>query len=91
LHLSSGETQAAAGRFGECARVCQSGGDLWYHTHAQWGLATAMWLLAGDDHAATLASVALSAMRDLGDPIAVALRLDTLAWIATGWRDALRR
>jgi non-specific serine/threonine protein kinase len=90
MHLFAGEPQPAAERFGECASVCQSSGNVWYHTYAQWGLATARWLLDDRDAAAAPASAALSAMRDLNDPIGVALCLDTLAWIAAGQRQAVR-
>jgi predicted ATPase/DNA-binding NarL/FixJ family response regulator len=90
IHLLAGEPQAAAGRFGDCARVCESSGNLWYHTYAQWGLATSMWLLGDHDGAATLASAALSTMRDLDDPIGVGLCLDTLAWVAAAQGQAPR-
>ena len=90
MHLFSGEPQPAAERFGECASVCESSGNVWYHTYAQWGLATAIWLLGDRDGAAAPACAALSVMRDLDDPIGVALCLDTLAWIAAGKRQALR-
>jgi len=90
IHLFSVESQAAAERFGECARVCETSGNVWYNTYAQWGLAAAMWLLADHDGAATVASAALSTMRHLDDPIGVALCLDTLAWIAAAQRQALR-
>ena len=89
-HLYSGEPQAAADRFAECARVCQSGGNVWYQTYAQWGLATTRWLLADREGAAAQASAALSTMRDLDDPIGVALCLDTLSWAAAGQRQAVR-
>jgi len=89
-HLYSGEPQAAADRFAECARVCQSSGNVWYQTYAQWGLATTRWLLADRDGAAAQASAALSTMRDLDDPIGVALCLDTLSWAAAGQRQAVR-
>jgi predicted ATPase/DNA-binding CsgD family transcriptional regulator len=90
MHLFSGEARAASDRFDECASVCCSSGNVWYHTYAQWGLATAKWLLADHDGAAMLASAALSSMRDLDDPIGVALCLDTLAWVAAGQRQPLR-
>jgi predicted ATPase/DNA-binding NarL/FixJ family response regulator len=90
MHLYSGEPRAAADRFAECARVCQSGGNLWYQTYAQWGLATTRWLLGDRDGAAALASAALSTMRDLDDSIGVALCLDTLSWAAAGKRQAVR-
>jgi predicted ATPase/DNA-binding CsgD family transcriptional regulator len=90
MHLFSGEPQPAAERFGECASVCASSGNVWYHTYAQWGLATARWLLGDRDGAAAPAAAALGAMRDLDDPIGVALCLDTLAWIAAGQGQALR-
>ncbi|MGE5292162.1 MAG: ATP-binding protein, partial [Micromonosporaceae bacterium] len=90
MHLYSGEPRAAADRFAECARVCHSSGNVWYHTYAQWGLAATRWLLADRDGAATLASAALGTMRDLDDPIGVALCLDTLSWVAAGQRQALR-
>jgi predicted ATPase/DNA-binding NarL/FixJ family response regulator len=89
-HLYSGEPQAAADRFAECARVCQSGGNVWYQTYAQWGLATTRWLLTDRDGAAAQVSAALSTMRDLDDPIGVALCLDTLSWAAAGQRQAVR-
>jgi len=90
IHLLAGEPQAAEGRFGDCARVCESSGNLWYHTYAQWGLATSMWLLGDHDRAATLAPAALSTMRDLDDPIGVGLCLDTLAWVAAAQGQASR-
>ena len=90
MHLFSGEPQLAAERFGECASVCESSGNVWYHTYAQWGLAAAKWLLADHEGVAALASAALSVMRDLDDPIGVALCLDTLAWVAAGQRQAVR-
>ena len=90
MHLFSGEPQLAAERFGECASVCESSGNVWYHTYAQWGLAAAKWLLADREGVAALASAALSVMRDLDDPIGVALCLDTLAWVAAGQRQAVR-
>jgi non-specific serine/threonine protein kinase len=90
MHLFSGQAQAASDRFDECASVCQSSGNVWYHTYAQWGLATAKWLLADHGGTAPLASAALSSMRDLDDPIGVALCLDTLAWVAAGQRKPLR-
>jgi DNA-binding NarL/FixJ family response regulator len=90
MHLYSGEPRAAAKRFAECARACQSGGNVWYQAYAQWGLATTRWLLADRDGAAAQASAALSTMRDLDDPIGVALCLDTLSWAAAGQRQAVR-
>ena len=90
MHLFSGEPQPAAERLVECASVCESSGNVWYHTYAQWGLATARWLLGDRDGAAEPACAALRAMRDLDDPIGVALCVDTLAWIAAGKWQALR-
>jgi non-specific serine/threonine protein kinase len=90
MHLYSGEPRAAEDRFAECARVCQGGGNVWYQTYAQWGLATVRWLLADRDGAVAQVSAALSTMRDLDDPIGVALCLDTLSWAAAGQRQAVR-
>ena len=90
IHLLSGESRAAADRFSECAIVCQRSGNVWYHTYAEWGLATARWQLTDNDGAATLASAALRTMRDLDDPIGVALCLDTLASIAAAQRQGPR-
>jgi non-specific serine/threonine protein kinase len=90
IHLHSGEPRAAAGWFAECARVCQSDGNVWYQAYAQWGLATTRWLLADRDEAAAQACAALSTMRDLDDPIGVALCLDTLSWAAAGQRQPVR-
>jgi predicted ATPase/DNA-binding CsgD family transcriptional regulator len=90
IRLCSGEWEAAADRFAECVRVCESSGNVWYHMHARWGLATAAFLCADHDHAAELASSALRTIRDLDDPIGVALCLDTLAWIAAAQGQAIR-
>jgi non-specific serine/threonine protein kinase len=90
MHLFSGEPHLAAERFGECASVCENSGNVWYHTYAQWGLAAAKWLLADHEGVVPLASAALSVMRDLDDPIGVALCLDTLAWVAAEQRQAVR-
>src|SRR5215467_2438848 len=90
VRLFSGEARVAAELFRDCARVCETSGNAWYNAYAQWGLATAMWLLADRHGAATMASAALSVMRDLDDPIGAALCLDTLAWIAAGQRQPLR-
>ena len=89
MHLSSGEPGAAAERFAECERLCR-GGNVVFETYAQWGLATTGWLLDDPDDAAAQASAALSTMRDLDDPIGVALCLDTLSWAAAGQRQAVR-
>jgi DNA-binding NarL/FixJ family response regulator len=90
IHLLSGEPRAAADRFAECATVCQRSGNVWYYTYARWGVAAAKLLLADHEGAATLASAALRAMRDLDDPIGVALCLDTLAWVAAAQGQAPR-
>jgi non-specific serine/threonine protein kinase len=90
MHVFSGAPQPAAERFGECASVCESSGNVVYHAHAQWGLATARWLLGDRDGAVAPVCAALGAIRDLDDPIGVALCLDTLAWIAAGKRQAVR-
>jgi non-specific serine/threonine protein kinase len=90
VHLFSGEPRSAAERFGECASVCESSGNVWYHAHAQWGLATARWMLGDRDGAVAPACAALSVVRDLDDPIGVALCLDTMAWIAAGMQQARR-
>jgi predicted ATPase/DNA-binding NarL/FixJ family response regulator len=90
IHLWSGKAREAADRFDECAIVCQRSGNVWYHTYARWGLATARWLLSDHDGAATLASAALRIMRDLDDPVGVALCLDTLAWVAAAQHQTPR-
>ena len=84
MHLCAGEAREASDRFSECARVSGSSDNVWHHTHAQWGLAVATWLLADHDSAATLASESLRTMRGIDDPIGIALCLDTLGWIAAG-------
>jgi predicted ATPase/DNA-binding CsgD family transcriptional regulator len=88
--LSAGDTQVAAGRFRECASVCESSGNVWYGTYAQWGIATVMWLGGEHHRAAAAVSAALRAFRDLDDPIGTAMCLDTLAWIAAGKGQAAR-
>jgi len=79
--LCAGEAQAAADTWGECERVCESSGNVWYHAYAQWGLGVAAFLRADYDSAARLECAALSTMRHMDDPMGVALGMDALAWV----------
>ena len=82
VHLCSGELEAAAGRYGECARLAASCGNVWYEKYARWELGVAKWLLGDHDAAAALVRASLRAARSMDDQIGVALCLDSLAWIA---------
>ena len=88
IDLCAGELHVAANRFGECARLAASSGNVWYQGHAQWGLAVATWLLGDPDGAAILLRDSLHSMRVLQDPIGVAECLDVLAWIAASQQNA---
>jgi predicted ATPase/DNA-binding NarL/FixJ family response regulator len=90
IDLSAGDLQAAAGQFGECARVCQASGNVWYHGVAQWGLAMATWLLGDPDRAAVLLCDSLRSLRLIDDPIGTAYSLDTLAWTAAAQNKPAR-
>jgi len=82
IHLCSGDLGAAVGRYGECGRLAQSSGNLWYEKYARWGLGVAAWLRADHDRAAGLLCAALCSARDMDDSIGIALCLDALAWVA---------
>ena len=86
--LHGQELTRAAGRFGECARVCERSGNIWYQTYAQRGLGVATWLLGDPGGAATLVRAALRTTREIDHPIGVALCLDALAWITASQKRA---
>ena len=88
--LCAGEAQAAADAWGECARVCESSGNVWYRAYAQWGLGVAALLRADHDGAARLDCAALRTMRHMDDPMGVVLCLDALAWAAAARNEAAR-
>jgi predicted ATPase/DNA-binding NarL/FixJ family response regulator len=90
MHLCSGQSQAAAERFGECMRVSERGGNLWSQTYARWGLGVAALLLADPDGAAALEYTALRAAQDIDDRIGVAQCLEALAWIAAARKQSAR-
>ena len=90
IDLSAGNLRAAAHQFGECARVCQASGNVWYHGTAQWGLAMAAWLLGDPDGAEVLLCDSLRSMRLIDDPIGAAYDLDTLAWTAASQHKPAR-
>jgi len=90
IHLRAGEMTAAAGRFGECAQLAQSSGNLWAEKYARWGLGVTAWQLGDHDDAVAHLRAALCAGREMDDRIGVALCLDTLGWVAAsqkkpGW------
>jgi predicted ATPase/DNA-binding NarL/FixJ family response regulator len=90
IHLCSGEPQEAADRFGECARLGESSGNIWSLTHARWGLAVAAWLLGDHASASALACAGLGNARATDDRIGAAQCLDALAWIAASQQRAAR-
>ena len=89
IHLCSGESQLAAARFGECARLAERTGNVWYQGYARWGLAVATWLLGDPDGAAALVCDSLRGMRVIDDPVGVAECLNALAWIAAARKQAV--
>jgi non-specific serine/threonine protein kinase len=88
--LRAGELAAAAGMFGECARLAHSSGNLWAEKYARWGLAVTAWLRGENDEAVAHACAALRAGRDMDDRIGVAGCLDTLGWVAASQQQAVR-
>jgi DNA-binding NarL/FixJ family response regulator len=90
IHLCADEAQAAADWFGECARACESSGNVWYQAYSQWGLGVAAWLGADHNGAAQLECAALRTMRHMDDPLGVVLCLDALAWVAAARKEAVR-
>jgi predicted ATPase/DNA-binding CsgD family transcriptional regulator len=90
IHLCADEPEQAADWFGECARACESSGNVWYHAYAQWGLGVAALLSADHDRAATLAGTALRTLRHMDDPMGVVLCVDALAWVAAARQEPAR-
>jgi len=86
--LCAGEALAAADAWGECARVCESSGNVWFHAYAQWGLGVAALLRADYDSAAGLECAALRTMRHMDDPMGVVLSVDALAWVTAAQKKA---
>jgi predicted ATPase/DNA-binding CsgD family transcriptional regulator len=89
-HLCAGDAPSAADWFGECARTCESSGNIWYHAYARLGLGVAALLVADHGAAAGPMRAALESMRNLDDPIGVVLCLDAMAWIAVAEGQARR-
>jgi len=90
IHLCAGEAQSASDWFSECAGMCESSGNVWYHAYAQWGL-TVVALLRGDHESARrLGCAALRTVRCMDDAMGVVLCLDALAWAAAARREAIR-
>jgi len=89
IHLCSGESQVAADRFGECARLAERTGNAWYLGYARWGLAVVTWLRGDPDGAAALVCDSLRSMRAIDDPVGVAECLNALAWIAATRQQAV--
>jgi predicted ATPase/DNA-binding NarL/FixJ family response regulator len=90
IHMCAGEAEPAARWFSECARTCESSGNVWYHAYAQWGLGVAAMLRADHEGAAQLERAALSTMRHMDDSMGVVLCLDALAWVAAPRNEAIR-
>ena len=90
IHMCAGEGESAARWFSECARACESSGNVWYHAYVQWGLGVAAMLRADHQDAAQLERAALSIMRHMDDSMGVVLCLDALAWAAAPRNEAIR-
>jgi predicted ATPase/DNA-binding CsgD family transcriptional regulator len=89
IHLCAGEAEPAADWFGQCAAVCTSSGNVWYHAYTQWGLAVAA-LLGDHEGAAELGCAALRVIRCMDDAMGGVLCLDALAWAAAAGHEAHR-
>ena len=90
IHLCAGEAPAAAHWWGECARVSEASGNVWYHAYSQWGLAVAALLRGDHEDARRLGCTALRTIRCMDDAMGVGLCLDALAWAAAARREAIR-
>jgi predicted ATPase/DNA-binding NarL/FixJ family response regulator len=89
IHLCAGEAEPAADWFAQCAAVCASSGNVWYHAYTQWGLAVVA--LLGDHEGATeLGCAALRVIRCMDDAMGGVLCLDALAWAAAAGHEARR-
>jgi predicted ATPase len=78
IHLRAGQMTAAAERFGECAQLARSSGNLWAEKYARWGQGVTAWRLGDHDEAVAHLRAALRAGREMDDRVGVALCLDTL-------------
>jgi predicted ATPase/DNA-binding CsgD family transcriptional regulator len=90
IHLCAGEASAAAHWWGECARVSEASGNVWYHAYSQWGLAAAALLRGDHEDGRRLGCTALRTIRCMDDAMGVGLCLDTLAWAAAARHEAVR-
>ena len=90
IHMCAAEAPATAQWWGECARVAQASGNVWYHGYAQWGLAIAALLRGDHEDARRLGCAALRTIRGMDDAMGVVLCLDALAWVAAARREAIR-
>jgi predicted ATPase/DNA-binding NarL/FixJ family response regulator len=90
IHMCAGEAGSAAHWFRECARTCESSGNVWYHSYAQWGLGVAAMLRADHECAAQLERAALCTVRHMDDSMGVVLCVDALAWAAAASGEAIR-
>jgi len=90
IHLCADEPQQAADWFGECERACERSGNVWYRAYAQWGLGVAALLGADHDRAGALECLALRTLRQMDDPMGVALCVDALAWVAAARQEPAR-
>jgi non-specific serine/threonine protein kinase len=90
IHMCAGEAASAAHWFRECARTCESSGNVWYHAYAQWGLGVAAMLRADHERTAQLERAALCTLRHMDDSMGVVLCLDALAWAAAACDEATR-
>ena len=89
IHLCAGEAEPAADWFAQCAAVCASSGNVWYHAYTQWGLAVVA-LLGDHEGAAELGCAALRVIRCMDDAMGGVLCLDALAWAAAAGHEARR-
>ena len=89
IHLCAGEAEPAADWFAECAAVCASSSNVWYHAYTQWGLAVVA-LLGDHEGAAELGCAALRVIRCMDDAMGGVLCLDALAWAAAAGHEARR-
>src|SRR5262249_14361920 len=89
IHMCAGEGESAARWFSECARTCESSGNVWYHAYAQWGLGVAATLRADHEGAAQLGRAALGTIRLMDGGRGVGLCRDARAGPAAPRNEAI--
>ncbi|HEX4189844.1 MAG TPA: LuxR C-terminal-related transcriptional regulator [Marmoricola sp.] len=89
-YVFAGDYDSAGSVHGSCLEMTDRLGDSFIGGYARWSLGLGA-LMGGDlDRANTLERVALTQSSALGDHLAMALQLETMAWLAAMQKDAER-